>query len=166
MFTRSIRIGDFQLFKFMLPELCNIYFIFNQVNYSHWLRKYHDHLLKVDETYSKLTAELKKGFFGIKRTDKLFSRIPCKFNISLNENTNVEKVLTFPLISLPMSLCYLDGTICKTEKSAFMKCFKAENTSPSYVVLRIIDVFFIALHARYASNIQKYIKENITNDNT
>jgi len=34
MFTRSIRVRDFDLYKLIIPKLCNLFFIFNQSNYA------------------------------------------------------------------------------------------------------------------------------------
>lgn len=34
--SRSIRIGDFDLFKFVLPKITNLFFIFHQPNYVRW----------------------------------------------------------------------------------------------------------------------------------
>lgn len=47
MFTRSIRLGDFELYKEAISKMVGLFFIFNQVNYARWLSKYLDNLLKV-----------------------------------------------------------------------------------------------------------------------
>lgn len=44
----SIRTGDFYMFVYILPKIANLFFIFNQQNYTRYLTKYHDNLLKVD----------------------------------------------------------------------------------------------------------------------
>lgn len=51
MLYRSIRRTDFEMFKFVLQKIANIFFIFNQQNYSRYLVKYIDNLLKIDDTH-------------------------------------------------------------------------------------------------------------------
>lgn len=50
----SIRSWNFQLFTSILPKIANLCFTFNQQNYSRYLVKYHDNLLKVDEIHPGL----------------------------------------------------------------------------------------------------------------
>ena len=84
MFTRSIRIGNFELFKKIIPKMVNLFFIFNQGNYSRWLLKYHDDLLKVHLTHPGLENDFESGYFGVKRTDKPFSRMPVDLTLEKN----------------------------------------------------------------------------------
>lgn len=93
-FTRSIRTGDFELYKYIIPKLRNLFFIFNQQNYSRWLLKYHDNLLKVEKTHAGLEIEFKKGNFGVKRTDKPFSRIPVDLTLEQTINADAARRLT------------------------------------------------------------------------
>ncbi|OXU31738.1 hypothetical protein TSAR_007915 [Trichomalopsis sarcophagae] len=81
MLTASIRTNDFELFKFILPKITNLFFVFNQPNYARWLVAYHNKLCKVHETHPGLEVELDRGSFGIKRTDKPFSRIPIDLTL-------------------------------------------------------------------------------------
>lgn len=73
MFGYSIRSGDFEIYMYVLLKFSNLFFTFNQQNYTRYLVKYHDNLLKVDETHPGLEENLKKGI-GIKRTPKTFPR--------------------------------------------------------------------------------------------
>ena len=72
MFIRSIRVGDFDLYKFIMPKLCNLFSMFNQNNYVRWLLKYHEDLLTVEKKHPQLAEECKRGMFGIKRTFNSF----------------------------------------------------------------------------------------------
>lgn len=64
----SIRTNDFELFKFVLPKITNLFFVFNQPNYARWLVLYHNKLCRVEETHPGLKIQLERGSFGIKRT--------------------------------------------------------------------------------------------------
>lgn len=67
-FIRNIRVDDFDLNVYCLPKLANIFFAFNHINYARWLTRYHDSLLKLQETLPTVYAEFKDGLFSIKRT--------------------------------------------------------------------------------------------------
>ena len=41
--------------------------------------------------------------------------------ISLEKTLDIDKVLSCPLTPIPFSLCHVDGSICKTDKSALFK---------------------------------------------
>lgn len=86
--SRSIRTADFNLYKYVMPKISNIFFMSNQPNYSRWLLKYYDNLVKVEETHPGLQDELEKGCFGIKRTSKPFSRQPI--DLVLEQTINAD----------------------------------------------------------------------------
>lgn len=94
MFTRSIRIGDFDLYKFIIPKLCSLHFIFNQQNYVRWFTKYQADLLKIEETRHELAEEFKIEMFGIRRTPHSFSRIPIDLTFEQTYNADAAKRLT------------------------------------------------------------------------
>lgn len=73
-FSRSIRMGDFDMYKFILNKLSDLFFVFNLVNYCRWILWYLDQLLNVSQSHPSVNYQLQKGCFGIKRTDKSFSR--------------------------------------------------------------------------------------------
>lgn len=50
--SRSIRTGNFMIFKYILPKLSNLFFVFN--------------LLKVSDTHPGLEEVFQKGHFGIR----------------------------------------------------------------------------------------------------
>lgn len=96
----------------------------------------------------------------------LFGRM---LGIAIKEKTDVEKILTFPITPVPMSLCHLDGSICKTEKSALKSCFQLSDDLPQQVNIRIIDGFYL-LHCikeipQNFKNISKKILQTITYNN-
>ncbi|KAJ8664697.1 hypothetical protein QAD02_006359 [Eretmocerus hayati] len=71
---RSVRTSDLELFIYILPKITNIMFTMNHYNYARWLVVYHNNLLNVEKTHPGLGKILKDGGFGVKRTDKNFSR--------------------------------------------------------------------------------------------
>ncbi|XP_071577048.1 uncharacterized protein [Temnothorax nylanderi] len=85
---RSIRQGYFELFRYILPKLTNLFIAFNQPNYARYLVLYHNNLLKVETTHPGLENELKRGSIGIKRTTKPFSRIPV--DLTLEQTINAD----------------------------------------------------------------------------
>lgn len=56
--------------------------------------KYLDNLLKVDQTHPGLFEELENGSFGIKRTDKPFSRQPIDLTLEQTINSDAASKLT------------------------------------------------------------------------
>nr|XP_046473659.1 uncharacterized protein LOC124214934 isoform X3 [Neodiprion pinetum] len=92
--SRSIRTGNFQLFKSVLPKITSIFFVLNQQNYARWSVKYYDSLLRVDKTHPDLYEGFLKGCFGIKRTTKPFSRQPIDLVLEQTINAEAARRLT------------------------------------------------------------------------
>lgn len=90
----SIRTNNFEIFVFVLPKITNLFFAFNQPNYSRYLIKYHDNLIKVDETHPGLRIQLDEGSFGVKRTKKPFSRQPIDLSLEQTINADAANKLT------------------------------------------------------------------------
>lgn len=86
--SRSIRSGNFNLLKYVLYEICNLFFVFNQINYARWLLKYHENLLNIAETHPKIAAAFNSGLIGSKRTPKPFSRSP--FDLTMEQTYNAD----------------------------------------------------------------------------
>ncbi|GFX24620.1 uncharacterized protein TNCV_3344001 [Trichonephila clavipes] len=81
--------GDFEMFKYVIPKITNLFFAVNQPNYAQWRVKYLDNLNKVDEIHPGLKNDYMNGCFGIKRTDKKpFLRIPI--DLTLEQTINAE----------------------------------------------------------------------------
>ncbi|KAJ8685330.1 hypothetical protein QAD02_021123 [Eretmocerus hayati] len=93
MMSRSIRTGNIQMYKAMLLKLSSIMYSFNQTNYCRWLLVYHDNLLRVADSNPSLELDLQKGLFGIKRTDKPFSRGPVDQTLEQTYNADAAKRL-------------------------------------------------------------------------
>ena len=87
-FIRSIREGDFELYVYCLPRIANMFFTFNQPNYARWTVRYHDNLLKLEETHPAVFQNFKRGLFSIKRTKKPFSRSPI--DLTLEQTINAD----------------------------------------------------------------------------
>ena len=87
-FIRSIRLGELELYIYCLPRITNDFFTFNHSNYARWLVRYHDNLLKLSETQKDVYDEFKKGYFGIKRTKKDFSRL--LIDLTLEQTVNAD----------------------------------------------------------------------------
>ena len=72
----------------------------------------------------------------------LFGRL---LGIAVDQKLDLGQVFRFPLTPMPLSLCHVDGSIHKTDKSAPLKSLKSQIKScePSNVSLIIIDGFFV-----------------------
>lgn len=79
---------------------------------------------------NKLLEILQRNLFG------------CLLAISLTENTHIQILLAYPITPVPFTMCQMDGTICKTNKSVPVEYFTI-NTVPSYGDPEIIDRFYI-----------------------
>lgn len=90
----SIRTSNFNQFIFILPKISNLFFVFNHQNYARWLVKYHNNLINVDETHPGLRSDFQKGTFGVKRTDKPFSKQPIDLTLEQTINADAAKSLT------------------------------------------------------------------------
>ena len=47
-------------------------------------------------------------------------------SVSLQKELNIDKVLTYPLTPVPLSMCHIDGTICKTLLKLLEMQFQSE----------------------------------------
>ena len=106
-FTRSIRIGDVEVFTSCLPKLANIFFALNHPNYARWLVKYYDSILKLNETHPEVYNDFKQGWFAIRRTEKLFSSIA----IDLILEQTKQKRLASTLEYYPSLILFQQGSI-------------------------------------------------------
>lgn len=85
-FDRSIRTGDLDLYKHILPSLTNLCFVFNHQNYARYLVLYLQNLQKVHETHPGLKINI-----GVKRTDRPFSRRPVDFTLETTINADAAR---------------------------------------------------------------------------
>ena len=91
--SRSIRMGDFQMFKSVIPKMANLFFIVNQPNYARYCVKYVDNLNDFAETHPGLEDDFNNKFFGVKRTDKPFSRVPIDLTLEQTINADAAFIL-------------------------------------------------------------------------
>lgn len=82
----------------------------------------------------------------IKMQRNLFGKL---LRLSLEKNLDLNSVLSYPLTPIPLSLCHVDGAICKTDKSVLFKVLeneiKDELVSDTCEVcdIMIFDGFFV-----------------------
>lgn len=76
-----------------------------------------------------------------KNTRDLFGRL---LYISTQNKVDMSKVLSYPLLELPMSLSHVDGSLTKTDKSKLMSKLESisESTPPETVDVVIVDAMF------------------------
>lgn len=87
-FSRSIRVGDLELYIDTLPKIANFFFALNHPNYARWAVRYHENLFNPPETHPEVYEDFKKGWFGVKRTSKSFSRGPI--DLTLEQTINAD----------------------------------------------------------------------------
>lgn len=75
----------------------------------------------------------------------VFGRI---IGISIDHKVDIAKIFSYPITPVPLSMCHLDGGICKTQKSILMKCLEngVEHDPPSHIDIILIDGFYL-LHS-------------------
>ncbi|GFS64407.1 uncharacterized protein TNCV_3955781 [Trichonephila clavipes] len=67
----------------------------------------------------------------------LFGRL---LGISMTNKVDIEKVLRFPLTSIPTSMCHTGGSICKTDKAQLIKVFEKKFKLPRIDI--VFDQYF------------------------
>ncbi|KAH9633488.1 hypothetical protein HF086_013165 [Spodoptera exigua] len=99
------------------------------------------------DNFSKDCEKKKKIQVGgkiqeVKIQRDLFGRM---LGISMDYNIDISKILSYPITSVTLSMCHLDETIYKTDKSALMKCLEkeVEHDEPPQIDVIIIDGFFL-----------------------
>lgn len=128
-FSRSIRMGDFDMYKLMIDILCDLFFVFNLVNYCRWILWYLDQLLKVSTTHPYVAYQLSKGFFGVKRTDKAFSKMPIDLTLEQTYNADAGRRLT--------GINCFTNSISARQKWSKSHCFRSTLTTHAYTVAGI-----------------------------
>lgn len=104
-FERAIRTGDHKLFIWCLPGLMTLFFAFHHQNYARWLVRYHDNLLRMEDTHPGITQEFENGIISVRRTSKPFSRLPIDLTLeqTINAdaaNTATGKILVYHYINI------------------------------------------------------------------
>ena len=92
--SRAFRTGDYQLYIHVIPEIISILFAFNHQNYARWLTRFHDNLLRMEDTHPGITEEFENGAISIRRTKKAYSRIPVDLTLEQTINKDAASPLT------------------------------------------------------------------------
>ncbi|CAH2102425.1 unnamed protein product [Euphydryas editha] len=137
--SRSIRLGDFELFRNILPKITNLFFAFNHQNYARWTVTYRYNIMKVAETHPGLEEDFKKGFFGIKRTGKPFSRQPIDLTLEQTINADAARRLT--------------GITHLTDSIAARQRWARSHEIPSTIVNHVLEEIGSNKKTRYFSRV-------------
>ena len=87
-FSRSIRLGDLELYIHCLPKLAEFFFPLNHYNYAKWITKYHQNLMSISITHPEVQSEFRNGCFSLKKTKKCFSSGPI--DLGLDQTINAD----------------------------------------------------------------------------
>lgn len=90
--SRSIRSSDFELFLDSIFEIINLFFAMNLQNYARFASLFVSNLMKLKMNDSDLVDSFRRGAFGIKRTEKNFSRSPV--DLTLEQTINADAANT------------------------------------------------------------------------
>lgn len=142
-FSRSIREGDFKLYIHCLPKIANYFFTFNHVNYSRWLVRFHDNLLKLYETHPEIYEEFQNGSFSIQRASKRFSAMPI--DLTLEQRINA------------------DAACQRTGISAITNSISARQrwANSHFINISIVSNIFDELDMRRKEDISRDLKTNM-----
>ena len=75
-FVRSLREGNFQLYKDALTELAPWFFALDHTNYARWVPIHIRDMVSLDNHLPALSDEFRKGHFVVHKTHHAFSAIP------------------------------------------------------------------------------------------
>ena len=86
----------------------------------------------LEKSSSKTASQVAAG------SRDLFGRL---LYLSVENKIDVEKVFAYPLTPCPLSICHLDGSLLKTDKSKLFRMIESTITSikPPYVDISVID---------------------------
>lgn len=133
-------------------------FLINAFSRGNELRDFIESCIKNPENFEKSIKKKDFNFFPVQLRKKnvnvggkiqedrmqrdLFGQLLV---ISLEQKVDLEKILSFPLTPMPLSMCHVDATICKTDKSVLTKLLekRIESSTPPFVDVTIIDGFFL-----------------------
>ena len=87
-FSRSIREGDLDLYIFSVKNISKYFFALNQPNYSRWMTEYHSKLVHLKKTHPDVEKQFRSGAFGVRRSNKNFSRVPI--DLTLEQTINAD----------------------------------------------------------------------------
>ena len=71
-----------------LSQLTSYFFAFNHPNYARWAVRFHDNLLKLQDSHTTTYEEFCKGVFSLRTTGKSFSRTSIDLALEQTINAN------------------------------------------------------------------------------
>lgn len=74
-FVRSIRSGDFELYKSSIRKLLPWFFSFDHIHYARWLSVHLCDMLSLQETNPDVYSHFQEGLFVVQKTKRAFSSI-------------------------------------------------------------------------------------------
>ena len=75
-FVRSLREGNFELYKESCKRLAPYFFALDRTNYARWLPVHIHDMESLDTKLPNLAAQFRKGHFVVKKTNRSFSALP------------------------------------------------------------------------------------------
>ena len=124
-FTRSIRMGNLDLYIHSLYSNSSLFFTFNHHNYARWLVVYHNNFLKLQKTHPQVYEDFRSGCFTIKRTSKQFPLYQLtwrwsKSSMPMLHVTELESVLS----QIPFQRGRDGLKVIPLESLQFQRCLK------------------------------------------
>lgn len=67
--------------------------------------------------------------------------------ISLKKSLDIDKVLSYPLTPVPLSMCHIDGSICKTNEAILLKVLEQQIEAhvPQRTDVKVFDDFLCSI---------------------
>ena len=88
---RSLREGNFQLYKEACASLAPWFFALNSTHYARWLPVHIRDMESLDKEIPSVASEFRKGNFVVQKSHRAFSSIPIDENG--NKTTKLSKVM-------------------------------------------------------------------------
>ena len=86
-FVRSLREGNFELYKESCKRLAPWFFALDSTNYARWLPVHIRDMESVDTKLPNLAAQFRKGHFVVNKTNRSFSALPVDHAHEQNNKT-------------------------------------------------------------------------------
>jgi len=88
MFSRAYTTNDFDLFIYVLGEMCPIFFAGYRPNYARWVVRYYLNLVNMENSHPGIRHILQNDALSVKRSSRSFSRTP--FDITLEQTVDAD----------------------------------------------------------------------------
>ena len=90
-FVRSLREGNFQLYKEACASLAPWFFALNSTHYARWLSVHIRDMESLDKEIPSVASEFRKGNFVVQKSHRAFSSIPI--DQAHKQTTKLSKVM-------------------------------------------------------------------------